>query len=107
MKSGTLRTSQVDSYYLIEILPKEDWTGYLTIVKQLNKHMKIGDVLILSLALALIVIGVHQSMTVGIGGSYPIFMFAVAMLFWFQLRRNKTNSTQNEPPANIKKKKKN
>ncbi|WP_343848223.1 hypothetical protein [Algoriphagus jejuensis] len=64
--------------------------------------------MILSLALALVVIGVHQSMTVGVGGSYPIFMFAVAMLFWFQLRRNKASTTQKDPPAtNNKKKKKN
>ena len=69
--------------------------------------MKIGDVLILSLALAMIVIGVHQSMTLGINGSYPIFMFAVAALFWFQLRRNKSFSGQNEPPSITKKKKKN
>jgi len=68
--------------------------------------MKIGDVLILSLALALVVIGVHQSMTVGVGGSYPIFMFAVAMLFWFQLRRNKAVRTDDEPPVKPEKKKK-
>lgn len=65
--------------------------------------MKLGDVLILSLALAFVIIGIHQSLTVGIGGSYAIFMFAVGLLFWFQLRRNKTNPKESEP---IKKKKK-
>lgn len=75
-------------------------------LKDNYKHMKIGDVLILSLALALVVIGVHQSMTVGVGGSYPIFMFAVALLFWFQLRRNKILRTDDEPSAKQKKKKK-
>lgn len=69
--------------------------------------MKLGDALIFSLALALVVIGIHQSLTVGIGGSYPIFMFAVAMLFWFQLRRTKSGVAQKEPPVTTKKKKKN
>jgi len=49
--------------------------------------MKLPDALLLSLSLALIIIGVHLSLTSGIGGSYPIFMFAVALLFWFQYRR--------------------
>jgi Flp pilus assembly protein TadB len=68
--------------------------------------MKLADVLILSLALALIIIGIHQSLTVGIGGSYAIFMFAVGLLFWFQLRR--TNSAQKDtksPTPNKRKKK--
>lgn len=69
--------------------------------------MKLGDALIFSLALALVVIGIHQSLTVGIGASYPIFMFAVAFLFWFQLRRNKAASAQKEPPSSNGKKKKN
>jgi hypothetical protein len=67
--------------------------------------MKLGDVLILSLALALSIIGIHQSMTVGIGGSYFIFMFAAGLLFWFQLRRNKALSAEKEPPAKSKQKK--
>jgi Flp pilus assembly protein protease CpaA len=69
--------------------------------------VKIGDVLILSLALAMIVIGVHQSLTVGIGGSYAIFMFAVGLLFWFQLRRNKAHAVEKKPPVSPRKKKKN
>lgn len=62
--------------------------------------------MILSLALALVVIGVHQSMTAGVGGSYPIFMFAVALLFWFQLRRNKVTPNDDQRPAKPEKKKK-
>lgn len=68
--------------------------------------MKLTDVLILSLALALSIIGVHQSMTVGIGGSYFIFMFASGLLFWFQLRRNKALAAEKEPPTISKQKKK-
>jgi hypothetical protein len=68
--------------------------------------MKLGDVLILSLALALSIIGIHQSMTVGIGGSYFIFMFAAGLLFWFQLRRNKTLAAEKDPPIKTNQKKK-
>lgn len=49
--------------------------------------MKLPDALLFSLSLALIIIGIHLSLTAGIGSSYPIFMFAVALLFWFQYRR--------------------
>lgn len=51
--------------------------------------MKLVDVSLLSIALALIVVGVHQTMLQGIGFSYSFFMFAVGLLFWFQLRRMK------------------
>ena len=68
--------------------------------------MKLADVLILSLALAFSIIGIHQSMTVGIGGSYFIFMFAAGLLFWFQLRRNKRLEEEKEQSARPKQKKK-
>ncbi|MDA0314030.1 MAG: hypothetical protein O2829_02875 [Bacteroidetes bacterium] len=51
--------------------------------------MKLVDASLLSIALALIVVGLHQTMVNGIGFSYPMFMFAVGLLFWVQLRRNK------------------
>ena len=50
--------------------------------------MKLLDAIIFSIALALIVVGIHQTMVNGIGFSYSLFMFAVGLLFWFQLRRN-------------------
>ena len=51
--------------------------------------MKLLDAIIFSVALALIVVGIHQTMVNGIGFSYSLFMFGVGLLFWFQLRRNK------------------
>lgn len=50
--------------------------------------MKLLDAIIFSVALALIVVGIHQTRVNGIGFSYSLFMFAVGLLFWFQLRRN-------------------
>lgn len=69
--------------------------------------MKLADSALLSVALALIIIGIHQSWTSGVGGSYFIFMFAVGMLFWFQLRRNKARTQAKVLPQKPKQKKKN
>lgn len=68
--------------------------------------MKLTDSLILSGALALVVIGLHQTWTVGVQGSYFIFMFAVGLMFWFQLRRNKVQTPPKaiEPKSKRKKK---
>jgi Flp pilus assembly protein TadB len=55
--------------------------------------MKLLDAIIFSVALALIVVGIHQTMVLGIGFSYSLFMFAVGLLFWFQLRRNKARES--------------
>jgi hypothetical protein len=58
--------------------------------------MKLMDVSLLSIALALIVVGVHQTMLQGIGFSYSFFMFAVGLLFWFQLRKTKGQAKPKE-----------
>lgn len=68
--------------------------------------MKLTDVLILSFSLALIVVGVHQTMVNGIGSAYAIFMFAVGLLFWFHLRRNQPQKADIDPPTKSSKSKK-
>jgi type III secretory pathway component EscV len=55
--------------------------------------MKIGSTIILSLAAALVVIGAHLTMKAGIVASYPLFMFAVVLLFWHMYRKNKQEET--------------
>lgn len=61
--------------------------------------MKLLDASIFSVALALIVVGIHQTMLHGIGFSYSLFMFAVGLLFWFQLRRTKkATAPSGNPP---------
>lgn len=49
--------------------------------------MKLLDAILLSLSAGLFIIGVHQSMTVGIMESYFIFMLAVALLFVYKLKK--------------------
>lgn len=62
--------------------------------------MKLADALLLSLSLALIIVGIHQTVTRGVEASYAIFMFAVALLFWFQYRKMQKPE---EPPIPNKK----
>lgn len=57
--------------------------------------MKLLDIILLPFAAALVIIGAHVTMQQGAGASYPIFMFAVATLFWFLLRKKRRE--ENEP----------
>ena len=49
--------------------------------------MRLKDVILLSLSAALVIVGTHITMTQGIMFSYPIFMLAVTLLFWFKFRK--------------------
>jgi hypothetical protein len=51
--------------------------------------MKLVDVLVLSLAVAFLIIGIHQTMTVGIENAYWAIMLSVALYFVFILRKKK------------------
>jgi hypothetical protein len=51
--------------------------------------MKLVDVLILSLAVVFIIIGIHQTMTVGFMNAYWAIMLSMILLFIFNLRKRK------------------
>lgn len=51
--------------------------------------MKLPDVILLSLAVAFIIIGIHQIMVVGFGHGYWALMLALIFYFIFNLRRRK------------------
>lgn len=68
--------------------------------------MKLIDYLILPLAAALVIIGAHLTMQHGIVASYPVLMFATALLFWFLYRKRKRGEEQVELPAKTQKSKK-
>jgi TRAP-type mannitol/chloroaromatic compound transport system permease large subunit len=66
--------------------------------------MKLPDFLLLSLSAALIIIGTHLTITSGLISSYPVFMFAVALLFWFRYRKNEaTIKSEEEKQVQVKK----
>jgi len=49
--------------------------------------MKLTDTLILSLCVVIIIIGIHQTMQYGFEYSYWIFMFSIALLLFYKLRK--------------------
>ncbi len=51
--------------------------------------MKIFNTVILSLAIGFLIIGIHQSLTVGFEASYWIFMISLSLILWFKIRKNK------------------
>jgi hypothetical protein len=52
--------------------------------------MKLADVLILSFAVVFIIIGIHQTMTLGFGKGYWAVMLALIFFFIFNLRKKRT-----------------
>lgn len=51
--------------------------------------MKLIDSILLSLAVAFLIIGIHQIMTVGFGNAYWAIMLALLLFFLLNLRRRK------------------
>jgi len=51
--------------------------------------MKLIDVLVLSFAVAFLIIGIHQTMTLGFGKAYWAIMLALVLYFVFNLRKKK------------------
>ena len=58
--------------------------------------MRLLDTTLLSLAAAVLIIGVHQTMTMGLAHSYWILMLSSMLLLWYTFR--KRVQTQNEEP---------
>ena len=58
--------------------------------------MKVLDTVILSSAIGLFIVGVHQVVTVGFQENYFIFMLGTGCLFWYQLRKSKRTQVDEE-----------
>ncbi len=67
--------------------------------------MRLMDFILLPLAGALVIIGTHVTLQHGVGASYPIFMFAVVLLFWFLYRKRKIEEEADRETENKKKRK--
>jgi hypothetical protein len=52
--------------------------------------MKLPDIIILSLAVAFLIIGIHQTMTLGFGQAYWALMLTLILFFVLNLRRRKS-----------------
>lgn len=51
--------------------------------------MKLTDILIISLAFVFLIIGMYEMMALGPENGYWSVMLAIALFFWFQIRKNK------------------
>lgn len=49
--------------------------------------MKLFDILLLSFGAVSIIIGIYETMTVGIGQAYTFIMLAMVTFFWFVYRK--------------------
>ncbi|MFM8347220.1 MAG: hypothetical protein ACKOAR_04165 [Bacteroidota bacterium] len=49
--------------------------------------MKLADILIISLAFVFLIIGMYEMMALGPENGYWSIMMAVALFFWFQIRK--------------------
>jgi hypothetical protein len=64
--------------------------------------MKLSETILFSLSVAFLIIGVHQTFTVGILQSYWIFMLSIALLLIFKFQRNKSVEKQPQPTSSAK-----
>jgi hypothetical protein len=51
--------------------------------------MKLSDIILLSLAVGFLIIGIHQTMTLGIGQAYWALMLTMVLFFVIVLRKKK------------------
>jgi hypothetical protein len=51
--------------------------------------MKLTDAVLLSLAAAFLIIGIHQLIVKGIGYAYMLFMLASVLFLWYSYRKQK------------------
>jgi hypothetical protein len=51
--------------------------------------MKLPNIILLSLAVAFLIIGIHQTMTIGFSNAYWAIMLALILFFMYTLRKPK------------------
>jgi len=51
--------------------------------------MKLTDIIIISLAFVFIIIGMYEMMALGPSEGYWSVMIAIALFFWYQIRKRK------------------
>lgn len=72
--------------------------------------MRLLDAILLSLSVALFIIGVHQTIigsetvTEGVANAYVFYMASLILLFWYRMRRRKQQEEKKENKPKNKKK---
>jgi amino acid permease len=58
--------------------------------------MKLRDAILLSLSVALLIIGIHQTMVLGFQKAYWAIMLAIVFFFFYTLKKGKDAEPQDE-----------
>jgi len=58
------------------------------------------DIIVLSLAAVCLIIGIHQTITVGFGQAYWLFMLSIGFLLYQQIRKAKKKQDESQPKLN-------
>jgi len=66
--------------------------------------MKLGDILLLGVTLAFLIIGVDQSIKLGFSQAYWAFMIALVTFFAYTLKRSRQPGADDKKPSKKKKK---
>jgi hypothetical protein len=58
------------------------------------------DIIVLSMSLVFLIIGIHQTITVGFGQAYWLYMLSIAALLYQQIRKAKKKQDESQPKLN-------
>ena len=59
------------------------------------KTIRVLNTVILTLSAGIFIIGIHQTMKFGFPFSYWIFMFSIALLLWYNYRKQNNTDAKN------------
>ena len=69
-------------------------------MKEEKSKKNLIDIIVLSLAAVFLIIGIHQTITVGFGQSYWLFMLSIALLLYQQIRKARKKQEESQPKLN-------
>ena len=58
------------------------------------------NILLLFFSGGIMIIGINETINAGFENSYWIFMLAIALFLYYQIRKNKKKQEENTPPMN-------
>lgn len=69
-------------------------------MKEEKSKKNLIDIIVLSLAAVFLIIGIHQTITVGFGQSYWLYMLSIGLLLYQQIRKARKKQEENQPKLN-------
>jgi len=69
-------------------------------MKEEKNNKNLGDIIVLSGAVVFLIIGIHQTITVGFGQAYWLFMLSIGFLLYHQFRKARKKQEDAQPKLN-------